>query len=204
LKPYRSAAKPGTSELTERGSRFIGVCAPVQDEDRAKEVLGEARRSHPDASHHVYAYRLRGGVTRASDDGEPSGTAGAPVLEVLTRRDLLDTVLVVTRYFGGTLLGAGGLIRAYSRAASAAADDAGSAELCPWREGFSPVPYPLYEQVLRLLERHGARNVTSEFGTDVTVRFQAAERIWDVLGGELTELTSGACGLTQTGSLYLP
>ncbi|MDR1669925.1 MAG: YigZ family protein [Oscillospiraceae bacterium] len=203
MKPYVTLAGQGRAEFTERGSRFIGVCAPVSGEDAAKEFLANVRKTHPGASHNVFAYRLRGGVTRASDDGEPSGTAGAPVLEVLTRREVLDAALVVTRYFGGTLLGAGGLVRAYSRAASAAADAAGVAEMRLWREGAAAVPYALYDSAMRLLERFFSRDVSSDFGADVVIRFLVPGESWEEFCAALRELSSGASVPECVRELYL-
>ncbi len=203
LKPYLSFAGQGQAEFTERGSRFIGICAPVSGENAAKDFLAGVRKQHPDASHNVFAYRLRDGAARASDDGEPSGTAGAPVLDVLTRRELLDAVLVVTRYFGGTLLGAGGLVRAYSHTASLAADAAGIAELRPWREGTVSVSYALYDQTLRLLGRFSARDVLPAFATDVEVRFFLSENQWEPFCHALRELTAGASSPVCVRDLYL-
>ncbi|MDR0293807.1 MAG: YigZ family protein [Oscillospiraceae bacterium] len=203
MKPYLSPAKTGEAVFCERGSRFVGVCAAVPDEDGAREFIGEIRRKHPGASHNVYAYRLRDGAERLSDDGEPSGTAGSPVFGVLARRDLVNAVIVVTRYFGGTLLGAGGLVRAYAKSAAAALDAAGVAEWTLWREGMITVPYPLYERVNRLLEGAGARNTGSEFGENVSVKFQVSGESWEPLCAVLRELTGGdAPGTLRT--LYRP
>ena len=199
---YRSPAKPGGADVTERGSRFIGVCAPVSGEDKAKAFVASVRRQHPGASHHVYAYRLRDGACRQSDDGEPSGTAGSPVFETLARGDVTDAVIVVTRYFGGTLLGAGGLVRAYAKTAAAALDAAGVKELRPWREGAVTLPYPLYEQAARLLAAMGGRDVKPAFGADVTVRFSLPEEDWSAVVRELGELSAGNAEPLGLGDFY--
>ena len=199
---YRSPAKPGESELTERGSRFIGVCAPVSGEDKAKAFVASVRRQHPNASHHVYAYRLRDGVCRQSDGGEPSGTAGSPLLEALARGEVTDAVIAVTRYFGGTLLGAGGLVRAYAKTAAAALDAAGIREMRPWREGAVTVSYPLYEQTARLLAAMGGQDVKPDFGADVTVRFTLPEEDWAAVVKALRELSAGSAEPVGSGDFY--
>ena len=121
--------KSGTFELEEKRSRFIGFCTSVNNEPEAKAVIAEVRAAHPKAGHNVFAYAtIDDSITRMSDDGEPSGTAGIPVLNVFQKSDIVNFVCVVTRYFGGTLLGAGGLVRAYSKAAKGAMDAAGPME----------------------------------------------------------------------------
>jgi uncharacterized YigZ family protein len=129
----RTIAGPGSHEIVIKKSRFICTLARAATEDEARAAIETVRRRHWDANHNCSAYRVGPGGhhQRTSDDGEPSGTAGAPMLAVLTRRDLTDTVAVVTRYFGGILLGAGGLIRAYGQAVSDAIDVAGIVERRP-------------------------------------------------------------------------
>lgn len=133
LKPYRTVRENSQIELVIQKSRFIGRCFPVKSELEVASVLERVRKQHWDATHNCYACRVgNGAVTaRSSDDGEPSGTAGAPILNVLTRLELTDTLCVVTRYFGGILLGAGGLVRAYSNAATMAAEQAGMVHMAP-------------------------------------------------------------------------
>ena len=127
---YLSVAKTGVHEIEIRRSRFLCALAPVETEEAAREVIAGRRRADPAARHHCHAFVLGpdGRTQRSSDDGEPAGTAGTPMLEVLRRRGLTNTVAVVTRYFGGILLGAGGLIRAYSQAVAEAADTFGVVE----------------------------------------------------------------------------
>lgn len=197
MTPYRTPAATGETEFTERGSRFIGVCAPVTDEPEAKAFIDAIRTKHAEATHNVYAYRMIGGVSRCSDDGEPSGTAGSPVFEVLTRREVQNAVIVVTRYFGGTLLGAGGLIRAYARAASAALEVAGVVEMRPWREGAAAVPYAMYEQASRLLTACGVRDLEADFGAEVLMRFLILDEDWNNAADALRELTSGGTELIR-------
>ena len=126
IEEYLSIAEPAEAEIEDRRSRFLARLEPVADEASARAVIEAVRRQHHPAGHHCSAFILGpdGAVERSSDDGEPAGTAGAPMLEVLRGRELRDVVAVVTRWFGGTLLGAGGLVRAYSDAVAAAADAA--------------------------------------------------------------------------------
>ncbi|MDR0325824.1 MAG: IMPACT family protein [Oscillospiraceae bacterium] len=199
---YRSVAKRGGDEFVEKGSRFIGVCAPVSGEEEAKAFVASVRGEHPGASHNVYAYRLRDGVCRYSDDGEPSGTAGAPAFEVLARREVVNAAVVITRYFGGTLLGAGGLVRAYAKASAMALDAAEVVEMRPWRAGAVAVPYALYEQAARLLGATGAKDITPDFGADVTVLFTLPEEDWGAMAEALRELTAGGAEPVRLRDFY--
>lgn len=122
---YKTVLNDAEAEMIERKSRFIGYCRPVKNQNEAISFINEIRAKHRQASHNVYAYILReDNIMRYSDDGEPAGTAGVPVLEVIKKEGLTDTVVVVTRYFGGILLGAGGLVRAYGKSAKLAIDAA--------------------------------------------------------------------------------
>ncbi|MBD8608328.1 YigZ family protein [Aeromicrobium sp. CFBP 8757] len=128
MNAYRTVARTGTAEVEVRRSRFLAVVTRVDDEAQARDVIASVRREHHDARHHCSAFVIGADASlrRSNDDGEPAGTAGAPMLEVLTRRDVSDVVAVVTRWFGGTLLGAGGLVRAYGDAVGLALDAAGT------------------------------------------------------------------------------
>lgn len=118
MEDYKTVLKDGEVEMIERKSRFIGYCRPVKNQDEAIDFINEIRAMHRQATHNVYAYVLReDNIMRYSDDGEPAGTAGVPVLEVIKKEGLTDICVVVTRYFGGILLGAGGLVRAYGKSA---------------------------------------------------------------------------------------
>ncbi|RYB94935.1 YigZ family protein [Nocardioides oleivorans] len=125
---YATVARAATGEVEDRGSRFLGTVRRVADEDEARALVAALRRAHPDARHHCSAFVIgpRGEVQRSSDDGEPAGTAGAPMLDVLRGAGVSDVAAVVTRWFGGTLLGAGGLVRAYGDAVRAALAEAGT------------------------------------------------------------------------------
>lgn len=147
---YRSVAAPAAAEVVERKSRFIGQVRPVSSEEEAFSFLEEVRSANPEARHNVWAYLLQNGRERCSDDGEPQKTAGLPTLEVLRRSGLADLALVTTRYFGGVLLGTGGLVRAYTAAAQEALAAARTVEFTSCVDVACRVPYPLFEQVRRM------------------------------------------------------
>lgn len=156
LKPYRTVQKDSETEYVISRSRFIGRCFAVSEEAEALAILDRIRRQHWDATHNCFAYRLRSGAARYSDDGEPQGTAGLPMMEVLKKRELYDLLVVSTRYFGGILLGAGGLVRAYTRSASDAVDAAGILRMLPTTGFRLRVQYPYWNAVQSVFERFGA------------------------------------------------
>jgi len=165
---YYTLKSQAAAEITERRSVFIGHARPISAEKEARDFIGEVRAKHSDASHNVYAYLLREGNTaRFSDDGEPGGTAGLPVLEVLRKEALTDCALVVTRYFGGTLLGAGGLVRAYSAAAKAAVEAAEKIFLKPFNLLEIRTDYPRFQRVNRLMTDFGVKTREIRFEQDV-------------------------------------
>ena len=141
--PYQEAE----SEFLEKRSRFIGHVWPVDSEDQAQELIRRVKKQHYDARHNCWCYLLGGSVVRYSDDGEPQGTAGQPMLAVLQREHVTNAVCVVTRYFGGILLGAGGLTRAYGKSARDALAAAGVAAMGRWTAARCTCPYPLLERV---------------------------------------------------------
>jgi len=167
---FLTVKDPARAETRVRGSRFIARLAPVRTEPEAQEFVHRIARKDHDASHHCYAYRLGTGreeVIRSSDAGEPSGTAGRPILESIAARGLTDVVVVVTRYFGGVKLGTGGLGRAYRECAGKALDAAGTARKVLTHEWRLRFPYPLTGEVGAVLERHGARVVDQRYGREV-------------------------------------
>ena len=144
LKPYKTARAASETEFTVNKSRFIARCFPVSSEEEALARLDEIRKLHHDATHNCWAYNLRGGIMRFSDDGEPGGTAGMPIMDTLIRSETLDAIIIVTRYFGGILLGSGGLVRAYSKSASDALSSAGVLQMLPCSEIEFFVDYSRY------------------------------------------------------------
>jgi len=167
---YRVPAGYGEALLVEKKSRFIGHVWPVADEPEALARIAEMRALHWDATHNVFAYRIRGGQTRYSDDGEPQGTSGQPTLNVFESEGIENVCCVVTRYYGGILLGAGGLVRAYSKAAKAALDAAGISLMRQWDVLLLACPYPLFERMKTLIAAHDGVIETTEFGADVLIQ----------------------------------
>lgn len=202
---YDTVAARAQDEFTERRSRFIGAVAPAENEEEARAFIADRRSLHRDAGHNCYAYVLReGGVLRYSDDGEPKGTAGLPILEVVRREGLFDVAVVVTRYFGGILLGAGGLTRAYAHGAKLAVDSAKRVTMCPCSLFMLETPYPFYERVQLLLQKHGAVILDTDFGAGVT--FRARMRTGAAAGfqKELAELSGGALAPMEIGEEFAP
>ena len=154
LKPYKTLLTRASDEFIINKSRFIGYGAPAASEEEALGFLADVRSAQKDASHHCYAYIIGAnmGVMRYSDDGEPGGTAGMPIIEVMKARQITNACVVVVRYFGGVLLGAGGLTRAYSQGAATAINAAGVGEVSPTRRYLMEVPYPMLGRVEYLLK----------------------------------------------------
>ena len=154
MQPYKTLRARGSDEFTVHKSRFIGYAAPVETEEAALAFLEEIRRAHRDASHNCYAYTLGAnmGVMRYSDDGEPGGTAGLPMMEVIKKQQVCNCCVVVTRYFGGVLLGAGGLVRAYTQGCAAGLAAAGIVVMEPTARVLCEVDYALWDRVQHALK----------------------------------------------------
>ena len=184
--------KPVTAEIVEKKSRFIAVAEPVRTEVEAQAVIERERRLHRDARHVCYAYYIDGGRTvRASDDGEPSGTAGLPILDLIKKRELTDVVITVTRYFGGILLGAPGLVRAYSASAKAALD---AASLGSYRSSAllqCSCEYKDYDKLRYLLESCGAHSLEPEFAENVSLSFCCDEESAEMVLKKISEAFGG-------------
>jgi len=192
MEPYFVPAGDGEAEFTEKRSRFIGRVRRTDTEEEALSMLREIRETHRDATHNVFAYTIReNNITRYSDDGEPSGTSGMPVLNVFLGAGVTNVCCVVTRYFGGTLLGTGGLVRAYTKAAQLALEAAGIAQMAEWAQLLLALPYPFYERVQRILLEYGAVTEKTDFGADIALEvFVRSERA-DALIAALTEVSAG-------------
>ena len=153
----------GTGTYEEKRSRFIGEIFPAADEEAARACITQVKKTYPDARHHCWAWVLQDGTYRWSDDGEPGGTAGAPMLDILRSAEVYGAVCVVTRYFGGTLLGSGGLVRAYSKAAAAALADAGT-EVDPERGALEiTCGWESLDRVHRLIREYGGELTASDY-----------------------------------------
>jgi len=167
--------KSGFYEFEEKRSKFLGYCAPIANEDEAKQIIAEIRAAHPKANHNVYAYCVNN-IPRMSDDGEPQGTGGLPILNVYEKSGIINYVCVVTRYFGGTLLGAGGLVRAYSKAAKGAMDAAEPEELVITKLFKVTCAYPLFDKTKYSFDKQGFEilDVTYTDACTLTVRIKEA------------------------------
>jgi uncharacterized YigZ family protein len=187
-------AGPARAEIRAGNSRFIATAGLAVSVAAARASIAAARAEMPDASHHVYAYVIGHGATTTlgmSDDGEPSGTAGRPALAVLRGSGLGDVVLVITRYFGGTLLGTGGLVHAYGDAAKAALAVLPREEKIERRELLVALPYAAYESARRLVAAHAGSIVDEEFATDVTLQVLLPAAQAEAFAAALGEATAG-------------
>ena len=200
---YLTPADYGEAEFIEKRSRFIGRVWPVESEAEALEHLKEIRAKHWDATHNVYAYILReGGTMRYSDDGEPQGTSGMPTLTVFRGKEIQNVLCIVTRYFGGILLGTGGLVRAYSQTAKLALAEAGIARVREWEVLLIAAPYGMYEKIRRELELAGAVVTGTDFGADVSLEALLEKGKSEALSRRLQELSSGAVEALILGSKF--
>lgn len=168
MKEYLIPTQDASAEFVERRSRFIGHIFHTETEEEALARLKQMRETYWDATHNVYAYIIKDGATRFSDDGEPGGTAGMPVLQVLQREGIFNVTCVVTRYFGGILLGAGGLVRAYAHSAKIGLDAAGRSMKRVWTNLYLPCPYSWYERIKLEIAAYGGIVKNADFGMDVS------------------------------------
>ena len=200
---YLVPAGYGRGEYSEKRSRFIGQIWPVGSEQEALAHLAAVRKEHYDARHTCFAYIIReSGTVRYGDDGEPQGTAGQPILAVLSGAALTDVCCTVTRYFGGVLLGTGGLVRAYTAAAKAALSDAGAARMAAWQRLRIPCPYPLLERVKRLLEQHEAVIDRTDYGADAALEVLVRADRDAAFRSALRELSAGAVCAEDAGTCF--
>ncbi|MDE8702244.1 YigZ family protein [Adlercreutzia equolifaciens] len=195
---YRTIAAPAQAEIVEKKSRFIGQIAPVATEEEALAFINGVKAEHRMARHNVYAYVLRGGRIRYTDDGEPAKTAGMPTLEAIQHAGLEDVAVVITRYFGGILLGTGGLVRAYTDATKAAIDAADVVTVSVCVDIILEVPYGLYEQVCRIAEACQAKLQESDFAENVLLTFRLLDGTQAPFLEKLTELTRGQTEIIVT------
>lgn len=203
MKEYKTVEFESSDEFTEKKSRFIGYVKPVKTQAEAVEFINSIKSKHWDATHNVSAYVLKeNNIQRSSDDGEPSGTAGVPVLDVLLKEGLVDVCVVVTRYFGGTLLGAGGLIRAYSHGSKIAVDAGHIITMAPCKIITVSVDYSFYDRINIMLADFGANIENSEFADKVNIEFSLKESLVDNLSKTLTEQSSGKYTLNIIGEKF--
>lgn len=204
MQEYKTPAAPGQDEFTEKRSRFIGYVRPVNSEQEALDFIAAIKSKHWDAKHNVYAYRLReGNITRYSDDGEPSGTAGTPVLNVIQKNDLIDCVIVVTRYFGGILLGGGGLVRAYSHAAAIGIAAAGISVMRMCAVCSLDCDYNQYGKINSLIPECGGRVTDTSFGASVRMDFLMTQEALAVFRPKLADATGGSVTAVVSGEQFV-
>jgi len=202
MNEYRIPASPGESELTEKRSRFLGHVRMVESEEEAKAFIAEMKRKYYDARHNCWCYAIRDGAERYSDDGEPQGSAGIPMLEVLRRRGVTNAVCVVTRYFGGVLLGTGGLLRAYTQSAADALDAAGVAVVRAWTEAEARCSYAQAERMKTEAAALGAVTEDVVYGADVTLKLLIPQEKTEAVKARLFDASAGSVRLAVTGGSF--
>lgn len=203
MKEYKTVEFESKDEFVEKKSRFIGYVKPVKTQEEATNFINSIKSKHWDATHNVSAFVLReNNIQRSSDDGEPSGTAGVPTLDVLLKENLVDVCVVVTRYFGGTLLGAGGLIRAYSHSSKIAVEAGHIITMAPCKVLSVSVDYSFYDRLNILLSEFNANIENSEFTDNVTITFSVRENTVSLLQDKLTQLSNGKYILKEIGEKF--
>lgn len=192
MQEYKTVEKEASDFFIEKKSKFIGYAKPVKTQEEAVDFISEIKSKHWDATHNVYAYVLReNNIQRYSDDGEPSGTAGVPVLDVMLKESLVDVCVVATRYFGGTLLGAGGLVRAYSHTSKISLEAAGIITMAQCSVMSAEVDYSFYDRLNILLSDFSAVILNTSFSDKVCVEFSVKENIVDLLNAKLIDVSNG-------------
>ena len=201
--PYKTIREAATESIIIEKSEFIAKIAPVATSEEAAAFIDSVKAEHRRARHNCYAYTLRAGnETRFSDDGEPQGTAGPPILDVIQKNGLRDVCIVVTRYFGGILLGKGGLTRAYSSAAAKAVASAPLKIMCDARDLKVTLEYPLYDRVLRLLPDYEIKTVEQDFADKIVLTLLCKEEFCEVFEEKLTDVSNGQIIVEKSETYY--
>lgn len=202
MKEYLTVKAEGGSSFEEKRSRFLAHVRPVHTAEEATAFIEEMKREYWDAKHNVWAYVLADGTKRFSDDGEPQGTAGMPTLDVLEKQSVVDVCVVTTRYFGGILLGAGGLVRAYSHSAAIGLEAAGVVKMVPCVTADLVTDYTFYGRVPALLAQWSAAALDTVFEEMVTVHLEVPKHLLEGLSEDVTEYSSGTYQVNVTGETY--
>ena len=203
MKSYKTLKSEGEDRFVVKKSTFIGYAGPVTTQDEALAFIASVKSKHWDATHNVYAYILSDGNTaRYSDDGEPQGTAGIPVLDVLKKEELTNLVVVATRYFGGIMLGAGGLVRAYSHTAKIAVDAAGIITMCECAVCELVSDYNMYGRILPAVHASGAKISGTDFGADVRMVFTIPLESLNSFSESITDLSNGKVFVKKIGETF--
>ena len=201
---YYIPAGPGEASFVEKRSEFLGHVRMVETEEDAKAFVAQVKKEHYDARHNCWCYAIKDGPVRYSDDGEPQGTAGVPMLEVFQRQNVTNFVCVVTRYFGVVLLGAGGLLRAYTKSAKDALDAAGIAVVRRWVEVRLPCSYSLLERLKKETEAMDGIVTDVEYGAGVTILALLPEENAPAYSARIFDVTSGTVTPEVTGETFRP
>ena len=201
---YLTIKDRAEASFIEKHSEFIGYLAPVTTNDEAVAFINEIKSKHRKATHNVYAYILRDdNIVRYSDDGEPQGTAGVPVLDVLKKRGLTDVCCVVTRYFGGILLGGGGLVRAYSHATSIAVDSASIMDMCSCYQLKFSMDYTLYGKVNYILPNFDIKILDTNFSNCVTIPLLVKVERFEELNKKLIDVSNGSIVVEKSQEMFM-
>lgn len=205
MQSYQTIEKEAADEFIEQRSRFIGYVKPVVTEQQALDFINEKRQKHWDATHNVYAYILRDGqLKRYSDDGEPHGTAGVPTLDVMVKSGVTDAVVVVTRYFGGILLGAGGLVRAYTKGAKIALEAGGIVTMESCSVCSLTCDYAQYGKLSGMIPSFGGVIDNTAFTDNVTLQYHIAEDRLSAFQKQLADATCGSVCTDILSTKYFP
>lgn len=203
MEEYKTVELESSDFFIEKRSRFIGYVKPVKTQDDALKFINSIKSKHWDATHNVYAYVLReNNIQRYSDDGEPSGTAGVPVLDVILKEGISDVCVVATRYFGGTLLGAGGLVRAYSHTSKIALEAGNIITMAQCSVLEAVVDYSFYDRMNILLNDFNTNIINSEFSDNVKITFSIKENMQKTLQAKLTDISNGKYNLKFIASKF--
>lgn len=200
---YKTVLNETSYEFIEKRSKFIGHIKQVKSEDEAISFINDMKTKYWDAKHNVYAYSINDqNIVRYSDDGEPQGTAGVPVLDVIKKHGLTNVVVVVTRYFGGTLLGTGGLVRAYSTACKGAIENSSIVTMHPCYKAYVKCDYNIYKQVSSLILSNSASVYDTQFLDYICVYFYIKKDSFAKLQKQLSEISSGKLSASICGEEY--
>lgn len=200
---YKTIYEEASASFTEKKSEFIGHIAPVTTAEEAVDFIARIRSENRKATHNVYAYILRdGNQSRYSDDGEPQGTAGMPVLDVLKKEELTDVCCVVTRYFGGILLGGGGLVRAYSHSASIAVGASRKMIMCSCKKIVMKMDYGIYGKINSVIPEYNVKMIGTSFGTEVELSIYAKTGDCEAIKNKLTDTANGRISFVESDEQF--
>lgn len=202
MKTYTTVLNKGYAEYEEKKSVFIGQCCHVTEEDEALSFIRTVKTENYEARHNVYAYVLDNGTVRCSDDGEPQGSAGVPTLDCIRKAGVTDTCVVVTRYFGGILLGTGGLLRAYTKAASLVVENAGIVTYSEYEIFKVRCSYTDYQKIRYELDKTMAVTDNTDYSDDVCITYAVKSEISAILNEKIIEITSGKSVPELTGKRF--